>query len=490
MDIIENKYRIERLLAKGGFAEVFLATDIINARSVAIKRIVVSSTEDGSMSRVELEIDAMSKLRHPNIIGYHETIKHADYWYIVMEYCECGTLSDVVTYLENETRKQNINFNREAHVYYYMNQIKEGLRYIQLNNYVHRDIKCANILIQSSDKSDIEFPEPNYDLNRKLIVKIADFGLTKSTTLSATPDLLSTMCGSPLTMAPEMIAGRGYTSKADLWSIGVVMYQLMFSLYPTHGETCQDLFKNIVDTDKTINFHLYKDFEAECFGLVSGLLNKIPDRRLSWDDFFSHKWFKKWSKRDLSSVLPSTRSKFDSSNPINIASNTNLSATTALALHSAFNMSGSTSKSSEYSDSGTSRDSDSSTRSGSFGESNLSKMRISFTTTTKAKPTGTYADYPSSYPPTDERKRTNPLDKTSFTFDKSFALGQSTTFSQTRSTAPPIVQTATVTSSEKLSTTRSRIFSQSIRKPNPGTVAPTEPLDISFQLTSLIAPKK
>jgi serine/threonine protein kinase len=523
MEIIENKYRIEKPLAKGGFAEVFLAsvlkkpnsdetfTEIKTETKVAIKRISIKDqTSSSAMVRIENEIDAMSKLRHPNIVGYYETIKHDDYWYIVMEYCECGTLADVLAYLEQETVKQNINFNREAHVYYYMNQIKEGLRYILLNNYVHRDIKSANILIQKSPQNlqnlQTELApssQLSYNLDQKFVVKIADFGLTKTINdFSEKQDLLSTMCGSPLTMAPEMISGHGYTSKADLWSIGVVMYQLMFSSYPTYGQNCQELFKNIIDANKTINFHLHKDFEPECFSLVSGLLNKIPDKRLSWDDFFSHKWFKKWSKQNLSAVLPMSTRRFSinqPSQPINIstADAPNLSKSTTLSICAAFGAasmsmsskeSNSTmSKSSELSGSRTSNDSSSSIKSGGFGESNLSKMRISFAAaTTKAKPTGTYSDYPSSYPPTHtyatyqtDSKRTNLSEKISSPRLSNNTLSNST------------LQAPTSASSASLS--RSRIFSQSVRKTkqNPSEAqGETHELSGSISLSSIIEPRR
>ena len=108
----------------------------------------------------------------------------------------------------------------------YIYKIIDALMHLHENKIAHRDLKLANILI-----------------NEDYEIKLADFGLSKE---HGDVDMFSTMCGTPLTMAPEVLSRKNYSLKCDTWSFGVISYYLMFSTYPFTGRSPDDLLNNIV----------------------------------------------------------------------------------------------------------------------------------------------------------------------------------------------------------------------------------------------------
>ena len=164
-----------------------------------------------------------------------------------------------------------------------MLQLRDALQYLRTKNIVHRDLKPQNILLTSP-----------------LHIKITDFGLARyinletETELHTSPeyeDLFSTYCGSPIYMSPEILNHQQYNSKSDLWSLGVILYELITGVPPFIANNLKHLVHR-VNTEKInlnkIDRTLITD---DCFNLLSNLLNYDSTRRLDWDDFFSNKWF-------------------------------------------------------------------------------------------------------------------------------------------------------------------------------------------------------
>ena len=297
MEIINNKYKVDKIkLGSGGFSEVFLGTDITTDQQVAIKNVSLlqkSLQEEDMLNKLKFEIDLMQKLDHPNIVNYYDVVKTNTNWYIVMEYCNVGTLGDLITFNE-VSNKKIINFNRETNTYYYLNQLKNALSYIRRLGYIHRDIKPMNVLLTKPNINNIVFDrkpvsiDKNLNYSENLIVKLADFGLAKYYTEND-ESLMNTICGSPLYMAPELILDRKYNSKADLWSFGIIMYQLLFGVHPNNANSFSQLINNL--KQKNINFHLSKNFTPSCFDLLTKLLINDPDERIDWVNFVNHEWF-------------------------------------------------------------------------------------------------------------------------------------------------------------------------------------------------------
>lgn len=290
--IINEKYEIyDTKLGTGAFSVVYTGIELYTGNKVAIKKI---NFVNGKISKdkIDFEINIMKKMDHVNIIKYIDVVKSDDIWYIIMEYCNAKTLQEVVEY-HREMQRKNINFNKEENSCYYLNQLKEAFKYIRKFGLIHRDIKPANILLFNPK---ITFN--GYNSDSGLILKLADFGLSKIYDDTKTKEnMINTLCGSPMYMAPELFIERNYSTKADLWSYGIVMYELLFGHLPTKANNINQLVK-ILST-KDIDFHLARNLTPECQDLLLRLLLKDQDNRIEWDDFFNHEWF---IKKDTISI--------------------------------------------------------------------------------------------------------------------------------------------------------------------------------------------
>lgn len=249
-------------IGKGNFSTIYKGKDINTQEIVAIKKIEVENINK-LKKNVRREIDLHKKLIHPNIIALYDVI--FDYEnhtiYLVMEYCDGGDF----------TKFQNKRPIKEQFIQRYMRQFRDGLKYLANNNIIHRDLKPHNILITKSG-----------------IIKISDFGLAKES-ITDHP-LKQTYCGSPLYMAPEMMNYGKYDGRSDLWSIGVIIYEMITGNPPFHVKNFAQL-KRVIQND----IHLPDKFH----NLISDLLKKMlenllqqnPEKRMDWDTFFNHPWF-------------------------------------------------------------------------------------------------------------------------------------------------------------------------------------------------------
>ena len=205
------------------------------------------------------EIEVLRKLDHPNVIKLYDVIYNSNTIFLILEYCKHGDFS---CFLKKRALK-------EEHAKRFIRELAEGMKYLKKHNITHRDLKPQNLLL--TDK---------YNL------KITDFGLAK---FIEDDKMMQTMCGSPLYMAPEILTYKEYTDKADLWSIGVILYEMLTGELPFKGNTIYNIMKQI--ENKTIKFPKDKyPISNEAEQLVNELLQKDAQQRISWNDFFSHSW--------------------------------------------------------------------------------------------------------------------------------------------------------------------------------------------------------
>lgn len=333
MDLIGNKYRLtDKKIGSGGFSEVFLGyyfatgketetiTDLSEkGEKIAIKKISLlqeNLQEKDALGKIQMEVETMQKLDHPNIVQYYDLVKTEFEWYIIMEYCNCGTFDDVIKYNERMSKERSLHFNRELNTYYYLNQLKEALNYIRRLGYIHRDIKPMNVLIVGTDLEDQPidkiFATIDYYFDKKLTVKLADFGLAKNYDEN-NETLMNTICGSPLYMAPELILNKEYNATADLWSFGIIMYQMLFGVHPQNATSYQQLIRNL--KFKSIDFHYGKNYTLQCYDLLTKLLTKDPKKRINWFDFFNHSWFRYWTE-NIDTDTTSLHSIFSEHKPL------------------------------------------------------------------------------------------------------------------------------------------------------------------------------
>ena len=163
--------------------------------------------KEESKKQIYNEASIMKKLLHPNVISFKDVFKDTklDYFYIVMEYANDGDLSKKI-----KTQKNKIigeKYFSEEKIMQYFYQICRGLQYIHSKNIIHRDIKSQNIFLMKNGK-----------------IKIGDFGIAKA--LTNTKNNATTIIGTPYYFSPEIINGEPYNYKTDIWSLGVVLYEM------------------------------------------------------------------------------------------------------------------------------------------------------------------------------------------------------------------------------------------------------------------------
>ena len=181
----------------------------------------------------------------------------------------------------------------EAVARHFMTQIAAGLSAMRAQNLIHRDLKPQNLLLTTADLSPYvntggEAGEGNVGEARKTTestLKIADFGFAR---YMHPTGMAETLCGSPLYMAPEILSYQKYDAKADLWSVGTILYELLVGRPPFTGMNPMQLLKNIERSDAKIPSKVATNLSRECISILRGLLRRNPVERMSFDDFFSH----------------------------------------------------------------------------------------------------------------------------------------------------------------------------------------------------------
>ncbi|KAF8505364.1 hypothetical protein BU17DRAFT_101047 [Hysterangium stoloniferum] len=277
------QYQLMDSLGKGAFGQVYRALNWTTGETVAVKQIQLSNIPRGELGDIMSEIDLLKNLNHANIVKYKGFVKTREYLYIILEFCENGSLHNIC---------KRFGKFPENLVAVYISQVLEGLVYLHDQGVIHRDIKGANILT-----------------NKDGCVKLADFGVASSTA-SAMND--AAVVGSPYWMAPEVIEQSGATTASDIWSVGCVVIELLEGKPPYHFlDPMPALFRIVQDDCPPIPegaSPIVKDFLCHCF-------QKDCNLRISAKKLLRHPWMTA-ARRQLSggAVKPGTERSFPNPN--------------------------------------------------------------------------------------------------------------------------------------------------------------------------------
>lgn len=262
-------------IGKGSFSKVYVGYKIGHRRMrVAIKKI--SHTKKINIHKVQREVELLKSFDHPNIVKFYDAITdNANNIYIITEYCNFDNLSK---YTEMSTNPDMYLF--ECDIKCLLEQLRDGLHYLVSRNILHRDIKPENILLHQVDGD--------------VIVKIADFGLAKH---FDTIDLTATLCGTPKYLSLEILKERKYTIVSDIWSIGIILYQLFYHRTPfVMPDNQLQLMKNI--ENMRLVFDTRVDMSVEARDMLTSMLEIDPHKRMSWGNFFANEWFDRECARE------------------------------------------------------------------------------------------------------------------------------------------------------------------------------------------------
>jgi serine/threonine protein kinase len=256
---IKDYVVFKKRIGKGGFSNIYKAYDKKNQRMVAIKEICLDTLSKYKES-IKRETKIMKNLNHPNIVKLYDTIidDTTDNIYLVLEYFGRGDFSKFL-------KKRPL---KEKYAKKYLKQLSAGLKYLLENKIIHRDLKPQNILVTNLGD-----------------IKIADFGFAR---YFDNDMVIQTVCGSPLYMAPEIMKNKKYDLKSDLWSVGIILYEMLIGHAPFRAKNIFDLMNQIEKNNVKIPIETH--ISEECRDLILKLLQKDPEKRITWPQFFTHPW--------------------------------------------------------------------------------------------------------------------------------------------------------------------------------------------------------
>lgn len=277
---------------------------------VAIKSVNLSKLNKKLKENLSSEIQILKGLYHPHIVALidcHETTSHI---HLIMEYCALGDLSMFIkrrdTLGEHRyTRDMMAKYPNprggalnEVIVRHFLKQLSSALKFLRDRNLIHRDIKPQNLLLCPAPasyragvaqvvpfKGSEDSFSPQTGLESLPMLKIADFGFARS--LPAT-SLAETLCGSPLYMAPEILRYEKYDAKADLWSVGAVLYEMVVGKPPFRATNHVELLRKIEKGEDKIRFPEDSPASDEIKKLIRILLKRNPVERMTFNDFFDN----------------------------------------------------------------------------------------------------------------------------------------------------------------------------------------------------------
>ncbi|RYR33871.1 hypothetical protein Ahy_A10g048534 isoform B [Arachis hypogaea] len=258
---------LKRKIGKGSFSAVWKAEHRGTGEEVAVKQVFLSKLSPRLKSSFHCELNFLSSVNHPNIVRLLDFFQYDGCAYLVMEFCAGGNLA---SYIRFHGRVQQQTARR------FMQQLA-NITLLETNLFALMVLLNQNILLS----------KPRDDA----ILKIADFGLSRTVRPG---EYAETVCGTPLYMAPEVLQFQKYDSKADMWSIGVILFELLNGYPPFNGRNNVQLLKNIrSSTGLPFSQMILLGLDPDCLDVCSKLLCSNPVDRLSFDEFYQHRFLRR-----------------------------------------------------------------------------------------------------------------------------------------------------------------------------------------------------
>lgn len=254
-------YIFTEKLGKGSYATVYKAYRNVEQREVvAIKCVLKSSLTKSSVENLITEISILKKVKHAHIVEFKDFQWDNTYIYLILEYCRGGDLSH---FIRSKKRLPESVAQR------FLQQLAKALQYLRSQSIAHMDLKPQNILLSSTSNP---------------VLKLGDFGLSQ---YLHTDSSASSLRGSPLYMAPEILLKHHYDARVDLWSIGIIIYECLFGQAPFSSHTFAELAEKIKSSNP-IEIPYGAQVSDKCRELILGLLQRNPNKRMTFEEFFSH----------------------------------------------------------------------------------------------------------------------------------------------------------------------------------------------------------
>lgn len=253
-----DDFTVFECIGKGASGSVYRARHNVTKQEVAIKKIPIpDSLDTKSVEKLNREVDALIRCEHPFIAKLYGLRKCEHSCFIIQELGVGGNL------LEYVNARGGIEESRAREIFV---QILCAMDYLHNTvSLVHRDMKAENVILDARDN-----------------VRIIDFGMCHG----IQNELLSTSCGSPAYVAPEVIRGKEYTNAVDVWSLGVLLYAITHCQLPFVDTNIKRLLQKVIFQEP-----VYSDsLSPELIDLLSKMMTKEPSERITLRDIFNHPW--------------------------------------------------------------------------------------------------------------------------------------------------------------------------------------------------------
>lgn len=247
-----ERYQKRHKLGEGAYGSVYLAIDKKTGEQVALKKVKLQKMSKAEREKAHYEVELLSSLKHPNIVAYKDSWTVDNYLFIAMEYVDGGDLNDKIL------RQNDKPFTLQAILDIFV-QITLALQYIHGKNVLHRDLKPQNIFLTKNN-----------------VVKLGDFGVAK--VMENSFDFAHTLIGTPYYLAPEVWSGEAYNAKADMYSLGVMLYEMCCLRKPYLGNNTAQLYSALLKGEYP---PVPSTYPVELCRLVDGMLSPKPMERPS-----------------------------------------------------------------------------------------------------------------------------------------------------------------------------------------------------------------
>ena len=276
------------MLGQGTFSTIYLYKNKITQKLFAVKHIYKNKILETIKSLNNFkEIEIHKKLIHDNIIRLYTSRETKDNYDLLLEYAPKGNIFQLIL------QKQNFS---EIECFSYFIQIVNAIYFLHEKNIIHRDIKPENILIFEKNK-----------------IKLCDFGWSNYNNINNR----TSFCGAFEYMSPEMINGESYNKSIDIWSLGILLYEMYFGFppfraNPQSNDKTNEIFNNILN--KKISFDCGKKIDKNMKNLILKMLEKNSKKRFCIKDILMHNWVKKFEYVLFGNVDMNIDNKKDISN--------------------------------------------------------------------------------------------------------------------------------------------------------------------------------
>lgn len=267
-DEIRKYYDIKEKLGTGSFAVVKRAVRKADGKQFAVKVIKKARLNAEELAVVHDEVEIMHKISHENCVHLYEMFETSKKIYMILELLTGGELFDRIVAKGSYSEKEAADVIRS---------VASAISYLHSIGVVHRDLKPENLI----------YATPAADAP----IKITDFGLAKFRSDAKPGDeTMSTACGTPGYVAPEVLKNEPYGKEVDMWSLGVILYILLCGFPPFYHESTQQLYKQIKKGEYDFPDPYWTDISDSAKSLVRGLLTVDPRKRLTGKQVLEHPW--------------------------------------------------------------------------------------------------------------------------------------------------------------------------------------------------------